>query len=428
MSGKSTLPRAFVMNMFYSGLGIARSLGEHGIRVVGLSAVRGLYGNFTRYAKVIAAPDSRTHPEALLRFLLACREHPHDKGIIFPTRDADIVFLHRFRKELEPHFTLAIPNPPAIEACLDKWRTYETALRVGVPVPKTWKLDGEESVRRTLPEVCFPCILKPLAAHRWREDRNWQIVGERKAIIIHTPQQFVEEYERAAQADPRALLQEMIPGNDYHLRIAAVYCDRNSEIQVAFNTQKILQFPVHVGTGCIVQSSQCPELFPLTARLLAGMSFTGIAEVEFKWNATKREYQLIEVNARPWDQHRLGAALGRDVIWAAYRDYAGLFQTRSSKQFQALKWIGEDALLYNVPRLLWRGDLTLSSLLRLLRGKRIFAIWSAADPLPFSVYFVKDFLPNLATAVIRYVRDSVTGRYPNSKQRRIGNQQGKDHA
>ena len=59
-------PTAVVLNMFYSGLGIARSLGEHGIPVIGLTAQRGIYGNFTRYAKVVHAPDSRKEPEALL--------------------------------------------------------------------------------------------------------------------------------------------------------------------------------------------------------------------------------------------------------------------------------------------------------------------------------------------------------------------------
>ena len=33
------------MNMFYTGLGIARSLGEHGVSVIGLSAHRRIYGN-----------------------------------------------------------------------------------------------------------------------------------------------------------------------------------------------------------------------------------------------------------------------------------------------------------------------------------------------------------------------------------------------
>ena len=60
---------AVVMNLYYTGLGIARSLGEQGVPVIGLTAHRGVYGNFTRYAKTLRSPDSRSEPGRLLEFL-----------------------------------------------------------------------------------------------------------------------------------------------------------------------------------------------------------------------------------------------------------------------------------------------------------------------------------------------------------------------
>ena len=61
-------PTAVVMNLFYTGLGIARSLGERGIPVVGLTSQHRIYGNFTRYASVRFCPDSRSEPGSLLPF------------------------------------------------------------------------------------------------------------------------------------------------------------------------------------------------------------------------------------------------------------------------------------------------------------------------------------------------------------------------
>src|SRR5436309_8951044 len=97
-------PVAVVMNMFYTGLGIARSLGEQGIPVIGLTAHRGIYGNFTRYAKTVSCPDSRNEPEALLPHLLRIGEEIGHRAVIFPTRDDDLLFLDRFREELTRHF------------------------------------------------------------------------------------------------------------------------------------------------------------------------------------------------------------------------------------------------------------------------------------------------------------------------------------
>src|SRR5712692_9082276 len=105
---------AVVMNMYYTGLGIARSLGEEGIPVIGLTSHRGIYGNFTRYAKVRSSPDSREEPEALLKFLISLGEEL-GRAIIFPTRDDDVIFLDRYRAQLGTRFTLALPESAPLE-------------------------------------------------------------------------------------------------------------------------------------------------------------------------------------------------------------------------------------------------------------------------------------------------------------------------
>src|SRR5712691_1463403 len=97
-------PVAVVMNMFYTGLGIARSLGERGVPVLGLTSKSGVYGNFPRYAKTVHCPDSRDEPEALMAFLLRIGETLEFPGVIFPTRDDDLMFLDRYRAELAPYF------------------------------------------------------------------------------------------------------------------------------------------------------------------------------------------------------------------------------------------------------------------------------------------------------------------------------------
>ena len=53
------------------------------------------------------------------------------------------------------------------------------------------------------------------------------------------------------------------------------------------------------------------------------MSFTGVAEVEFKLDSRLGEYKLIEINPIPWDQHRLGHMCGVDLIHIAWCDLTG---------------------------------------------------------------------------------------------------------
>ena len=309
---------AVVMNMYYTGLGIARSLGERDVPVIGLSSQRGIYGNYTRYSRMVYCPDSRNEPEALRGRLLQLGKEIGHRSVIFPTRDDDVVFLDRFRSDLEPYFILTIPESSVLRACLDKSETFAWAQNAGVATPQSWLIDGEEDLHRVASKVTYPCVLKPVAAHHWRRDDNWQVVGGRKAIGVYSQAELLAEYQAIARADRRVLVQEMVLGADDCLVIAACYFDRESNYVAGFNTQKLVQIPEGFGTGCVVQSVERPELFDRTVRLLRKMRYTGIAEVEFKWDAARNDYQLIEINPRPWDQHRLGQSCGVDLIYQAY--------------------------------------------------------------------------------------------------------------
>jgi D-aspartate ligase len=374
---------AVVMNLFYTGLGIARSLGERGVPVIGLSAHRSAYGNFSRYVRTIRCADSSAQPERLLTQVRDLGGTLPARGVLFPTRDSDLVFLDRYRQELEPYFHLVIPPADALERCLNKWETYEWARRAGVPTPQSWSIGNLDELRNAAAEITYPCVLKPLAAHHWRIASNWELVGARKAIRANSREELLNEYASVARADDRVLIQECIPGGDENLIVAACYMDRQSNFLAGFNAQKLVQNPPGFGTGCIVQSANRPELFDRTIALLRAIQFTGIAEVEYKLDERDHEYKLIEVNPRPWDQHRLGAMGGVDLIHVAYCEHAGLPQPAATATFAQRKWIAEDAFVLAALRLLWRREPGLRALWRHARGKRVYGIWSPRDPLPF---------------------------------------------
>lgn len=400
---------AVVMNLYYTGLGIARSLGEQGVPVIGLTAHRGIYGNFTRYAKTLRSPDSRTEPERLLKFLCDLGRSLESGGILFPTRDDDVLFMDRFRQELAQHFRLVAPNPGALNACVDKWETYRHAQQAAVPTPKCWLIETEEGLRRSLPEITYPCVLKPASAHAWRQGMNWQIVGGRKAIQVSSPDHLLLEYERVSRASGRLLVQELVPGADDCLWIMACYLDFNSRWEAGFNIRKLVQYPEGFGTGCIVQAASREELVEPTRRLLENMHFSGIAEVEYKWDRETGLHKLIEVNPRPWDQHRLGKSCGTDLVYIAYCEQAGVPLPETQRKISQVKWIAEDAWLTAALRMLWRRDPKIGSLFRLAKGQRMYAIWSVRDPLPLLGYMLFRYLPSLIASVVAHLRARLRG-------------------
>jgi predicted ATP-grasp superfamily ATP-dependent carboligase len=416
---KSSLPPAVVMNLYYTGLGIARSLGERGIPVVGLTADPRIYGRYSRYVRPRVCADSRNEPEKLLSELLALGGELGVRSVLFPTRDHDVVLLDRYREHLEPHFALVIPPRKALIRCLDKWETYLAATEAQVPTPRCWLIEDGTSLENAAAEVNYPCVLKPLEAHHWRRGANWELVGGRKAISAESPDQLRKEYTLAARAEPRMLLQEYVPGADDCLVIAACYIDRQSRFRGGFNAQKLVQSPPLYGTGCIVQSADKPELFERTCRLLQTIGFTGVAEVEYKWDSARAEYQLIEVNPRPWDQHRLGAAGGVDLMYLAYCDHADLPFPEMKPSFRVHKWIAEDALVLDALRLLSHRQPGVRALLRQARGTRVYGIWSARDPLP-ALAHVARVVPSLVRLGLQAKRwfpgTAVTGSHTTASR------------
>jgi predicted ATP-grasp superfamily ATP-dependent carboligase len=383
------------MNMAATGLGIARSLKEHGVSVIGLAWQKGIYGNFTRYAKVLRCPDSLGDPAGLLDWMCDLGRKLPGRSVVFPTRDADVVFLDRYRRELSPWFIPVVPPAAAVEICLNKWKTYLAAQSAGVAAPKCWLVESREELDRLFDEMEYPCVIKPVAAWHWRGSRNWEVVGGRKAIDVRSKQELVSEYEVISSANPTVLVQEMIPGGDELLAITACCLDAESNCLASVQIRKLLQIPETFGTGCIVETADYPELMEPTLRLLKSISFSGIAEVEYKWDTAAREYKLIEINPRPWDQHRLGHAAGADLIYAAYCEYAGLPRQTGASGGGTWKWIAEDVFLYQLARLMWQRNPIWRKLLKQVRGQRIYSIWSASDPLPFLAHMAMHIIPNL---------------------------------
>jgi D-aspartate ligase len=409
----SMQPPAIVMNMFYTGLGIARSLGKRGIPVIGLSAQRGIYGNLTRYADVRLSPDSRHQPEDLFDFMMELGRGNSERAIIFPTRDDDIVFLDRYREELGRYFALAIPSHSVVKACLDKWETHQWARRAGISAPNAWMVNGVEDLRQVMDEVQYPCVLKPVESFDWHRAGNWTLVGGRKAIGVASGEELLKEYQTVSAAGQRVLVQEMVEGDDSQLYIAACFLDKDSTLAAGFTARKLMQVPEGFGTGCIVEGVDCPEVLSLAQRLLSAMRFTGIAEVEFKRDRSSGAFKLIEINARPWDQHRLGTCYRTDLIYLAYREHAGLEAEPSGiedgergmpsnvKPAQGTKWIAEDAFVMALLQNVLRSWGSVRSQLHAARGRRIFAIWSTDDPLPSLLWLVR-FVAKLAALAGRY--------------------------
>lgn len=404
--GPGSAPPVLILNLFYSGLGIARQMRGRGVRVIGLSANRQIYGNFTRLCEVRFAPNSQEQPEELAEYLL--RNAPQLQGsIIFPTRDADVLFLDRFRGELEPYYRAAIPPRSLLQRVMDKGALVETAVAVGVPVPRTAVISRASELAGAAENIGFPCVVKPVRSVDWRLGENWNLVGGRKAFRADNLAELQKSYARVSQVQAELMLQEWIPGDAEQIVVFGGYVNEDSEPLAYFTARKIVQSPDDFGTGCVVASEPLPELFDLSRRLCRALAYQGMAEIEYKHDARDGKFKLIEINTRHWDWHQLGDASGINLTWTAYCHLTGQLvpQVRPTR---CAKWVAEDALLTHVTAGVYRRQCRPLKLWKQLSGRRMYGIFSWKDPLPVLRYSAGVLLPTLAKAAFNKIRGGIS--------------------
>jgi predicted ATP-grasp superfamily ATP-dependent carboligase len=396
-------PPVIVLNLFYTGLGIARQLWGTGVRVVGLSAHPRIYGNFSRLCEVRRAPNSQENPEQLAELLLQIAKDL-EGAVVFPTRDADLLFLDHFRRELQSFYRLAIPPSSVLFRVLDKSAVSQAAVDAGIPTPRSAVIRDGVQLNCAVESVGFPCVVKPISSFHWRLGNNWNRVGERKAFSASNFNELAQLYERIRTVHAEVLLQEWIPGGDDQLAIWGGHVSKQGAPIAYFTAKKIVQSPPEFGTGCVVETQLIPELLGSSLRLCHALDYSGIAEIEYKLDPRDGYFKLIEINPRLWDWHELGRACGVNLTSAAYCSLIGREIRPMLPNPRRAQWVAEDALLLYLSSRISRRDFHWLPLRISMVSRRIFGIFSWRDPIPFFRYFITTLVPRIAGAALRRLR------------------------
>ena len=412
-------PAVFVMNPYYTGLGIARCLHGYGMKIVGLTSERRAPGARSRYFdEILIVPNGRDDPEALCSRLLELGGTFEKRPVLIPTRDLDVLFVHDYWKALDPYFVLTQSSSSRIMAMMDKLELARVAGRLGIAAPKTAAGNSVEALRERAAELRFPVIMKPRFAYEWRRQGIWNRVGARKAIIAESMDALLEQYRGISSAVGEVLVQEFVPGDDHDIVVCCGYIDESGEMLGHFTARKLRQDPPLVGTGCAVEAVEITSIVSPTVRLLREFQYFGMAEVEFKYDRCSGAYVLIEINPRHWDQHELGRLVGVNLSMIAYRHLTGNHPAPQLPSYQPgvrYRWIAERELAINLLRklklelrapgrsLTWRLrklSAALRESLSLLTGRTVFSVSKLTDPLP-GLLWAGSFLHEMVRYAVR---------------------------
>jgi D-aspartate ligase len=368
-------PGGVVLGGDSQGLGIARSLGRHGIPVCVVDDETSIsrVSRFVRH--VVRVRDLRSESSLLEALALARRRHGLGGWVLYPTRDENVAAIAANRDALTSDFRVPTPGLASIRFIWDKRETYRLAQQLSIPIPRCWFPRVEADLDEI--DTDAPLVLKPAIKE------NFFYTTRVKAWRADNRAELVERFRRAAAIvrDGEIIVQELIPGGgEQQYAYCALF--REDEAVASMTVRRRRQHPSDFGrASTFVETIDLPELAGPSLSFLRAAGYYGLVEVEFKHDPRDGGYKLLDVNARTWGYHTLGPRAGVDFPYLLFRDQLGL-QIEAAHARPGVRWVRLATDVPNAVRDIRAGTLGSRDYLRSLLHVNTEAVFSLRDPLP----------------------------------------------
>jgi predicted ATP-grasp superfamily ATP-dependent carboligase len=388
MRADTPLSGALVMGANYRALGVIRSLARRDIPAWLIRSDHHRIARFSRYAsRVLAWPDVGDSQGVEYLLEVAARHGLHGWTLI-PTDDRTAAVLARHRDALAERFVVAAPDWEQMRWAYDKRLTYELATKLRISQPRTWFPSSHDAARRVACE--FPAILKPAIK---REQNRFT---EAKAWLVTSADELGQAYDAARELVPAEdiMIQELIAGGGGSQLSYAALAERG-QVLASITACRTRQYPMDFGeASTYVETIDCPDAAEPARRLIEAIGYSGLVEVEFKRDRRDGTPRLLDVNARVWGWHTLGARAGVDFSYLEWRMRHGQ-RVPHIEARPGVRWVRTATDVPTAVGEIAAGRMRVRDYARSLRPPLEDAVFAMDDPLP-------GLLEPLVTARIAY--------------------------
>lgn len=377
MGSKHDIP-AIITSLNVNGLAVARTLGRHGVPVIGIHDNNTDPETCTRFVTEHWRADGSRLVETLLE---RATQFSGRKPVLLPITDDAVTAIAENLAALREFYKVPMPDPDLVLELLDKRGFDRIARQMNLPVPNTWYVKDRGELATLSQEIAFPCILKPQ-----EKTPAYFIAGGLKAYVLQDLDSLLAAYETFCEVEPRAVVQQFIPGGDNEVYFCLQTCAADHSAILPFAGRKLRQWRPHCGGTSSCEPLEHARLIELTADFFERVGMLGPCSMEFKRDPRDGTYYMIEPTVCRTDwQSAVADANGVPVVYGTYCVALGLAPPAPPPRPGRRRWVlfGSDRL--SADYYIRRGELG-----------RLAWLWSIRPPIRCGYFALDDWGPWLA--------------------------------
>ncbi|HVY47192.1 MAG TPA: ATP-grasp domain-containing protein [Minicystis sp.] len=324
-----------------------------------------------------ALPSAPLDADAIVDGLLAVGHALRDPVLIYGD-DALLRALARRREAVARRFRVLLPRAGVLDALLDKCAFAELARAHGLPTPPSIVVDERTSADAIVREVGLPLVLKPGTHVGFR-----QATGGRKVLFARTRAELDAALERMRALSPTFVAQSEVPGGEDEIHSYHAFVAEGGEVLAEHGGRKIRTYPRRGGASTLVEIVEAGELAPLGRDVIARLGLVGPLKLDFKRDARRGGFSLLEVNARFNLWNYPGAIAGVNLPLVAYAYLTGAPLPALRPLRKGVRWLalGDDARAF-AREYRPAGELSVAGWLRSVAAADVYEVFAWDDPAP----------------------------------------------
>ncbi len=361
---------AIVFGGHVQGYGIIKIFGESKIPTILIDRSNKNIAKHSKYCWLFIECED----DDVISLLSSLNKYSELKGwLLFPTDDYYVRILSQNREELSNFFNVTVDDWGVIKHFFNKRFSYPLASENNIPIPETHYPNSIEDIEIISEKIEYPCIIKPAIMLDF-----YKYFGQ-KVFVCKNKMELLKNYTKALKIlQPEELLiQEIIPGNCENQYSVGMFFDRDKSYNLISGRRK-RQHPIDFGNATtFAETVNIPILIEYAEKILKAVNFSGICEVEFKYDSRTKEFKFFEVNPRTWKWHMISEVADIPFLLSIYH-FMLYHKPIIKKEFNIVGWRD---LVTDVPiilKLFFTGNLIRS------RNKQVIsAVFNKKDCKPF---------------------------------------------